>query len=83
MPSFFHHDFCRGVVEALDADADLLLLSYDSDQYCRAFTCALDGFRRGDLTHLGSVAPQPQRGEIAAPTAKSNEISARSHIADL
>ena len=77
MPSFFHHDFCQGVVEALDAGADLLLLSYDSDQYYRAFTCALEGLRRGDLTRLRSVAPQPQRGEIAAPIARFSEISAR------
>lgn len=49
MPSFFHHGFCTGVVEALNAGADLLLISYDHDQYYRAFNCALDALNQGKL----------------------------------
>jgi beta-N-acetylhexosaminidase len=83
MPSFLHHDFCRGVPGALEAGADLLLISYDGDQYYRAFECALAGWRRGAIPHLRPVAARQQGGKIAARAAKSNGISARSHIAVL
>jgi beta-N-acetylhexosaminidase len=49
MPSVFHHDFCGGVVRSLDAGVDFLLISYDADQYYRAFECALDGLRRKQI----------------------------------
>lgn len=60
MPSVFHHEFCQAVVGALDAGVDLLLLSYDSDQYYRAMNCALDGLRAGALAPLHPVSPMPQ-----------------------
>ena len=83
MPSVFHHDFCQAVTGALDAGADLLLLSYDGDQYYRALDCALESLRQGRLPHFRPVASPPQALKNAAPTAKSTETSARYYVAEL
>ena len=40
---------CTAVVEALNAGADLLLVAYDGSQFYRAFDCASDARKRGEL----------------------------------
>ena len=40
---------CTAVVEAVNAGADLLLVAYDGSQLYRAFDCASDARKRGEL----------------------------------
>ncbi|MGE5476681.1 MAG: glycoside hydrolase family 3 N-terminal domain-containing protein [Bacteroidales bacterium] len=49
MPSVLHHGFCEAVTGALEAGVDLLLITYDGDQYYRAMECGLKALRDGRL----------------------------------
>lgn len=58
MGAIHHHAPCTAVVEALNAGIDLLLVSYDADQYFPLMACALDAQREGaiDLAMLARSA---------------------------
>ncbi|GHU09065.1 beta-hexosaminidase [Betaproteobacteria bacterium] len=45
----------RAAVTALDAGVDLVLVSYDPDQYYRALHAAADAWRRGNINSLREV----------------------------
>ena len=73
MPTVLHHGFCTAVVEALDAGADLLLLSFDGQQYYRAMDCALDALRGGRLDRAVLVR---SRGRLEANASRSADLLA-------
>jgi beta-N-acetylhexosaminidase len=43
MSAVYQHGYCAAVLGALNAGADLLLISFDGEQYYRAMDCALKG----------------------------------------
>lgn len=49
MPSILRHGFCDAVTDALNAGADLLLVTFDGDQQYRAMECGLKAWRTGRL----------------------------------
>lgn len=49
MPSILRHGFCGAVTDALNAGADLLLVTFDGDQHYRALECGLRAWRDGRL----------------------------------
>jgi beta-N-acetylhexosaminidase len=49
MGAIYKHDVCRAVVEALNAGADLLLVSYDGTQFYRILACAAAADAKGEL----------------------------------
>lgn len=50
MGALYHrYGICESTVRALNAGVDLVLISYDSDQYYPAMDCALTAMARGEL----------------------------------
>lgn len=49
MGAVFRKGICTTAVAALSAGVDLLLISYDPDQYFTAITCAANAFKRGEF----------------------------------
>jgi beta-N-acetylhexosaminidase len=49
MGAVFRKGICKTAVAALAAGVDLLLISYDPDQYYAAITCAANAFERSVL----------------------------------
>lgn len=50
MGAVYRRSICRAAVEALHAGVDLVLISYDPDQFYPAMHCALAAARAGQLT---------------------------------
>lgn len=78
MPSVLHHGFCTAVTDALNAGADLLLISFDGEQYYRAMDCTLAAHRQGQLneetlarssgrlSHSAAIASGQRENEAAS-----------------
>lgn len=49
MGAVFRKGICNTAVTALSAGVDLLLISYDPDQYFAAITCAANAFEQGEF----------------------------------
>lgn len=49
MGSVYRHDICSGVVASLNAEVDLLLVSYDGRQYYPMMDCVLAADARGSI----------------------------------
>jgi beta-N-acetylhexosaminidase len=49
MGAVVRHGLCSAGVEAINAGIDLLLVSYDTQQYFEIFHCLLQAHRKGDL----------------------------------
>lgn len=49
MGAVFRRGICRSATEALTAGADLILISYDTDQFYPAIKCAADAYASGKL----------------------------------
>lgn len=72
MAPIYQHGFCAGVVGALNAGVDLLLLSYDGKQVYRALACAIRAQRRGTLDPAQRAASQHRlRNALTAPAQAS------------
>ncbi|NMG36875.1 glycoside hydrolase family 3 protein [Azoarcus sp. TTM-91] len=65
MGAVYHRGVCRAAVEALSAGVDMVLISYDPDQYYRAMHCAMAALRAGRIAAPGGAQP----GAAALPVA--------------
>lgn len=87
MGAVFRRGPCRSAVEALQAGVDLVLISYDPDQYYRAMHCALQAARGGTLAPADSagtarrVAELQQRAVISARLAVRTKRTATDRVA--
>jgi beta-N-acetylhexosaminidase len=52
MSPIYHHGLCDAVTEALNGGVDLLLMSFDGQQYYRAMDCAVTAWRGGKLSSV-------------------------------
>lgn len=73
MGAVFRDGVCRTAVEALQAGVDLVLISYDPDQYFEAAACAAAAQANGSLDN-GSLADSRRRIEAATRTVHSPGI---------
>ena len=67
MGAVYRRGPCRTAVEALEAGIDVVLVSYDPDQYYRAMYCAAAAVRAGRLDPARSAATARRIAAVTGP----------------
>lgn len=82
MGAVYRRGICKAAVAALEAGVDMLLVSYDPDQYYRAMHCAAGALRRGELAGTGladgkrRIGALVNAGKSTVPAASQGSVEA-------
>ena len=66
MGAVVRHGLCSAGIDALNAGIDLLLVSYDTEQYFTVFHCLLSAARRNGIDHARLDASQHRLSRLTA-----------------
>jgi beta-N-acetylhexosaminidase len=73
MSAVYQYGLCTGVVEALNAGVDLLLVAFDGRQFYRAMDCALAAQRKGEIERSALALSEAR---LAGYSGKVSRLSA-------
>ena len=71
MGAVVRHGLCSAGVDAINAGIDLLLVSYDAEQYYEIFHCLLQAARRDELDRKILAGSQRRLGRLQASLART------------